>query len=701
MDGAISDSLYLEERRRRLAAERTLEHVRRELSRAHSALVSNADRLSRGYLAEREQKLKLSERQAAVMAQRKAAADRADRARRRLWHALEAMRDGFALFDATGRLVAANHVYLDLFDAASEIAPGAHATEIFELAGEEGAFDIGDLSPAEWAEAQVARWDADTIEPLTLHHYDGRVLRILDRRAPDGDVVSLALDVTEDHERETSLAAARDAAEQTARVKADFLARMSHEIRTPMNGVLGMAQMLAEKAQDPETALYAGTIRDSAEALLVIVNDTLDVSRLEAGKVALRDAPFDLEALLCDCLRLVEATARPGVAIDLCYPIGVRTRFVGDAGRIRQIVTNLLGNALKFTEAGHVVLRAGVEEGPAPRVTIAVTDTGPGIPEDRQEAVFEAFGQVADPDAATTEGTGLGLTISRGLAERMGGTLTLSSRPGQGTTLTLVLPLPGDGGVADAGPVPGRVAIPAGAGPRGDLAADRLVPLGVAVTREVTADVALAILPLSLSRAAQADVLDALAPDARVVALGRREEAAPGVEARATAMLAVPVRGSDLLAALTSGGAPAAAPPAAPDADPGLPRILLADDNATNRLLLDRMLRDQALELEIVADGAQAVDAYRARRPDAVVLDISMPVVDGFDAARAIQAFERERGGAPAPLLALTAHAGEEMAERLRDAGFIAHLTKPLRKDLLLDALSAAMAAAQGSSTRT
>ncbi|SDZ06318.1 hypothetical protein SAMN05444004_105234 [Jannaschia faecimaris] len=283
MDGSISDTLYLNERRRRLAAERTLEHTRRELAQAHAALVANADRLSRRYLSQREYNLKLTERQQSVLQQRKDAADLADRARRRLWHALEAMRDGFALFDGLGRLIAANKVYLDLFDAASELAPGCHATEIFGLAAEEGAFNIGDLSPEEWARQQVARWDEETVPSFNLKHYDGRVLRFQDRRVPDGDIVSLVLDITEQRDKEEALTTARDEAEQMARAKTEFLARMSHEIQTLMNGIIGISQILTQQAEDDEMTLYARTIRDSAEALLLIVNDTLDVSKLEAN----------------------------------------------------------------------------------------------------------------------------------------------------------------------------------------------------------------------------------------------------------------------------------------------------------------------------------------------------------------------------------------------------------------------------------
>ncbi|WP_179378367.1 ATP-binding protein [Jannaschia marina] len=690
MDGAVPDTLYLDERRRRLAAERRLDHTRRELARAHSALVSSADRLSRDYLAQREQTLRLSARQQAVLAQRKEAAERADRARRRLWHALEAMRDGFALFDATGTLVAANHVYLDLFDAASDIAPGAHATEIFERAAEEGAFDIGDLAPEDWAAAQVARWEAETIEPLTLQHYDGRVLRITDRRAPDGDVVSLALDVTEHREREAALAAARDAAESAATARSEFLARMSHEIRTPMNGVIGLSGMLAEQAEDEELKLYATTIRDSAEALLVIVNDTLDVSRLEAGKVELRLAPLDLEMLLIDCIRLVAVTAGEGVEVGLAYPLDAPTRLVGDAGRIRQIVMNLLGNALKFTPKGHVATHVALSEGDDGlwHMRLTVRDTGPGVPPAMAETIFEAFGQIDDPARPLREGTGLGLTISRGLAERMGGTLVLDPPSAEGGAgFTLSLPLEPVGPPPASPGLPASVTLPADMGLRCDLAAARLHDAGCHVHRAGGEGARVVVASLAASHARQRALLAALDDGVHLVLLGQRAEAAPELLARAAHVLAVPVRAADLVAALHPRAD--ATPGSGGDArQASRPRILVADDNATNRFLLEKMLAPEPYALEVVTDGQAAVDAYATARPDAVVLDISMPGLDGFAAAARIRAIEAERGGTAAPLIALTAHAGTDMAERIAAAGFDAYLTKPLRKEALLTELT-------------
>ncbi|WP_298429183.1 ATP-binding protein [uncultured Jannaschia sp.] len=677
MDGSPPDGLYQQERRRRLAAERMLDRAKRDLSRAHAALVANADRLSRDYLSERETNLRLTERQAQVLAQRKEAAEKADRARRRLWHALEAMRDGFALFDAQGTMVAANHVYLNLFDCAGVVGPGASAAEMFEIAAEEGSFDTGGQDEEEWADAMTERWRGDRFDPMILRHYDGRIIRLSDRRAPDGDLVSLAVDVTEDEARVDALAAARDSAEATARMKADFLARMSHEIRTPMNGVIGLADMLAEQVTDEEGRLSARTIRDSAEALLTIVNDTLDVSKIEAGKMDLRADRFDLEAMLRDCIRLAQASGRARVPIALSWPLDASAPVVGDEGRVRQIVMNLLGNAMKFTAAGGVTVRVAR----APDVvSVTVADTGPGIADALRDTIFEAFGQADDPGMSTKEGTGLGLTISRGLAQRMGGTLHLSDEVGPGATFVLTLPLR----VLEPGPplpsLPDTVAL--GPGVICDALAESLSVAGIEVVRTTST-------PHPLVARAQDVPADAVEPI--VLRDGAPVEAA--LAARARAVLSLPAAAADLVAALALSADDSGATEAVSAASRGATRrILLADDNQTNRFLLDRMLADGVLDYRIVEDGAEAVAAQAEGRFDAVVLDISMPVLDGIGAAAAIRAAEAEAGLAPVPLLALTAHTGDEMGERLRAAGFVAHLTKPLKKQVLLEALEAAWA---------
>ena len=688
MDGSPPENLYLQERRRRLAAERTLDRTRHELSRAHAALVANADRLSLRYLTEREANVRLTDRQKEVLRQRKEEAEKADRARRRLWHALEAMRDGFALFDGNARLVAANSVYLNLFDAGSQVGPGASAEELFATAAEEGAFAIDEDEPEEWVAAQLARWQREQIGMQVLHTFDGRSIRFQDRRAPDGDIVSLAIDISDVAEREESLAAARDAAEQVAQAKAAFLARMSHEMRTPMNGVLGLAELLLEQPIDAESRSYAKTIRDSAEALLVIVNDTLDVSRLEAGRVDLRRERFDLEALLCDCLRLA-AAGKPadGVAVALSYPLTAPVTFVGDAGRVRQIVMNLVGNGLKFTDAGHVLVRVSVDatsEGAL--VTFDVADTGPGIPPEMRAHVFEAFSQI-DDGRAQKEGTGLGLTISRGLAERMGGSIdVLDDGPTSGASFRLTLPLP----LAEDWPasidLPGAVAIPAGCGVQGDVVADRLAAAGVRVSRSESGAVVLAPVGCGDGLAARLD------PGARLVLLGASVEAGTALAARAGAILPLPVAGAALLEALANGsGGAEPPPPPAREID-----VLIVDDNSTNRFLLEKMLASEDMRLTVACNGMEAVAAYKAERPDVVLMDISMPVMDGFEATAAIHAWDGAAGRASAPIIALTAHTGAEIAQELLDCGFAAHQTKPVRKPALLTAIREALGLSPG-----
>ncbi|PWJ14485.1 hybrid sensor histidine kinase/response regulator [Jannaschia seohaensis] len=678
MDGAAPEDRYFSEKRRRLAAERTLERTRGELARAYRALVANADRLSLRYLSEREANLRLTDRQRAILQQRKDAADKADRARRRLWHALEAMRDGFALFDSQARLVAANSVYLGLFDAAAEIGPGASAEDLFRTAAEEGAFEV-DQDPDDWVAAQLARWEDHPIETQVLRTYDGRTIRFQDHRAQDGDLVSLAIDLTEEQARQDSLAAARDAAEQAARAKQAFLARMSHEMRTPMNGVLGLAEMLAERDLDPESQTYVRTIRDSAEALLTIVGDTLDVARLEEGRIDLREAVFDLEALLIDCIRLgVSARGGKGVQVVLDYPLVAPVRVMGDAGRLRQIVMNLLGNATKFTRDGYVLVRAALsQDSLGVKLVLDVADTGPGIRADQRETIFEAFAQV-DEGRPQAEGTGLGLTISRGLAERMGGSLVAAEPdPALGGSLfRLTLPL----GAAQDWPAPPPlpvISVAAGTGMHGDVLAARLAAAGAQVTRGGAGSIA--VLPFVPGAAPE------LTEDRPTVVLGPLSRIPDAVRARAAALLDQPASSAELLAALRAAGAGGAAA--------RLTRVLIADDNATNRFLLERMLGAREFVLDVVEDGAAAVAAYRAERPDLILMDISMPGMDGFQALAAIEALEAARGGTPTPAIALTAHTGPEMEERLAQAGFAAYQEKPIRQAALIGAMTDALSA--------
>ncbi len=526
----------------------------------------------------------------------------------------------------------------------------------------------------------------------------------------------------------TALYQAKERAEEASRAKSAFLANMSHEIRTPMNGVVGMADLLADTPLTEEQRLYADTIRSSAEALLVIINDLLDYSKIEAGKMDLYPEPFDLERLIHDVMMLVmPRIGSRRIALGLDYDIFLPTRFVGDPGRLRQVLVNLVGNAVKFTESGHVLVRVtGIGRGDAGHeLHVAVEDTGVGIAPDKLQHVFGEFHQADSGTARRFEGTGLGLAITRRLVALMGGDVWVESEPGRGSCFGFCVTLPVADGAATGLPetaaaLPRHVLVVDDTAMNRVIVARQLSALGVAVSTAASGTEALARLaapPAPDLPEVDLVLSDHLMPGMDGPALARALRAAgramPVIllssqqglcrhrkEAKLfSATLQKPVLRGDLLRALcdavagrpgaahartTPGGVPAPAP-AAPRT--GAPRVIAAEDNATNRLVLQRMLTGLGLDLVLVADGASAVVA--AAEPAALVLmDISMPGMDGLEATRRIRAAEAAAGHARVPVVALTAHAMEGDEERFLAAGMDCHLTKPVRRADLLALLA-------------
>ncbi|MES2142812.1 MAG: ATP-binding protein, partial [Pseudomonadota bacterium] len=256
-------------------------------------------------------------------------------------------------------------------------------------------------------------------------------------KTPDGGRVGLRFDVTDQRLQEAALHSARAEAEAANRAKSAFLANMSHEIRTPMNGVVGMAELLCDSALTDEQRLFAETIRSSGEALLVIINDILDYSKIEAERLNLYPEPFDLERTIHEVAMLLQPRAREkGIDLLIDFDMFLPTRFVGDPGRLRQVLTNLIGNAVKFTERGHVLVRVvGLEtETGFQQLHVTVEDTGIGIAAHNLEHVFGEFNQVEDQSNRKFEGTGLGLAITRSLIERMAGEVWVDSELGTGSS---------------------------------------------------------------------------------------------------------------------------------------------------------------------------------------------------------------------------------------------------------------------------
>ncbi len=622
----------------------------------------------------------------------------------RIWAAIEAIPDGFVLYDREDRLLTCNQRYRDIyFESAEAMTRGATFEEILRYGLERGQYADAMGREDEWLAERVAqhRLADGTVEQRLA---DGRWLRVLEKQTPDGGRVGLRVDITELKAQQAALDQARQEAEAANRAKSAFLANMSHEIRTPMNGVVGMAELLGDTDLNPEQRLFAETIKSSGEALLVIINDILDYSKIEAERLTLFPEPFDLERTIHEVAMLLQPRARAkGIDIMIDYDMFLPTRFVGDPGRIRQVMTNLAGNAVKFTESGHVLIRVvGIEAEPGHhQLHVTVEDTGIGIPADQLGHIFGEFNQVESAANRKFEGTGLGLAITQRLIERMEGAIWVDSEPGQGSCFGFRLSLP----VSEEGEPPRLPITLARALVVDDQFINRtilerqLVTCGIRVTLCRSGAEALATLAADaaydlvltdhdmpeMNGLAFATALRAAGHAMPVVLLSSNPTAArgaPGSELMAT-ILQKPVLRSELYQKLQSLSAPADAP----KAPTRRMRVLAAEDNRTNQLVFRKMVKDVDIDLTFAGNGREAVDLWESLVPDLIFMDISMPEMDGREASRAIRAAEATRGG-HVPIVALTAHAMDGDAADILAAGIDEYMTKPLRKSAIMRILA-------------
>jgi signal transduction histidine kinase/ActR/RegA family two-component response regulator len=510
----------------------------------------------------------------------------ARQAEARLREAIDLLPEGLVFLDAEGRYILWNRAYAEIYRRSADLfAPGRRLVDTLRVGVARGDYPDAVGREEDWIAERMARMR----NPGVRHEQqlaDGRWLMIEERATSDGGLIGLRVDITEMKRQADALAEALARAEAASRAKSEFLANMSHEIRTPLNGVLGLATVLERTSLDDRQRDLVRTIVASANTLDALLSDLLTFARLESGRTELAREPFALHEAVREAVRLFEPQAEAkGLGLELAVSPEAAAEVLGDAGRLKQVVVNLVSNAVKFTAEGRIRVGLGRQgEGEAARFVLEVSDTGIGFEPADAERLFLRFEQADGSITRRFGGTGLGLAICRQLTELMGGTIRAEGAPGQGARFIVELPLP---------------------------------PAGPAA------------------------------------------EPAPAAEAS-------PARGL---------------------------RVLVAEDNPTNRKVAELMLASAGAAVACVENGLQALEALGADAYDLVLMDLQMPVMDGLSALKVLREREAAEGRPRTPVVVLSANVMPEHVDASRAAGADGHIGKPIRAGELLAALAHARSA--------
>jgi PAS domain S-box-containing protein len=645
-----------------------------------------------------------------AMADRNWELQEAEQRTRRLF---ESQGDLIVLRDTDGRITFANDAYCELAQTHRDALIGNPVRltilEQGDVALESGGTRIHDQKVA------------GPLGPRWIAWREGLVRN--DAGGP-AELQCVGRDVTDRTQSERALAEARDQADAASRAKSRFLAMASHEIRTPLNGIIGMSGLLMDTPLTPEQATYVKAVKTSGDALLSLIEELLDYSKIEAGKIDLEHRPFALSAMIEDITELLAPRAQArrieiAAYVDERLPMEV----IGDATRLRQVLLNLAGNAIKFTSTGGVALI--VEPGIWPNeISFLVRDTGIGVAPEAQQRIFREFEQADDRIARNYGGTGLGLSISDRIVKRMGGRIALQSEPGAGSTFEVSIPLAAGDGPQKSFNAPDlsgqSIMLVSAQSIEASLTARRLQRWGAQTCMVSDASVAQALLPerawhaILIDHALDSADIAQLAEAARLHATQRivmftpatRQELQPSASSAFTGYLVKPLRAASLAARLTT--APEVAAPgiagelaidprdtveaSATPVSKGL-SILVAEDNEINALLMRSLLGRLGHHAVITTNGEEALESWLSARSagspyDLVLMDIQMPQLNGIDATQRIRQLEAGQPGRRTAILALTANTLVEDRYACFEAGMDGFLIKPLDRDKLAEALA-------------